>query len=67
MIATETETEQQTTREPALLRHIVELDEDGQPADKCLCGHLWDRVFVNAGPVCEECLKELRRRERAKG
>jgi hypothetical protein len=32
-----------------LLRHIVELDKDGNPLDECLCGHIWDKVFLKHG------------------
>ena len=49
----------------ALLRHFVELDTEGKPTDQCLCGHIWDRVFLNNDPdadVCQACLDELRRR-----
>lgn len=49
-----------------LLRHIVELDAQGNPTDKCLCGHLWDRVFLKQDPdagICQECVDELRRRK----
>lgn len=40
-----------------ILRHIVELNADGTPKDKCLCGHIWDRVFITDGPLCDECRK----------
>jgi len=65
MTATETQVETTTTKRNARKRHIVELDKDGKPTDKCLCGYLWDRVFVTHDPaagVCEECLEEHRRR-----
>lgn len=46
-----------------LLKHIVELDEHGNPKDRVLCGKLWDRVFLpQGGDVCEECLDVLRAR-----
>lgn len=49
-----------STRRP---RHIVELDAQGQPTDKCLCGYLWDQVFVSHnGEICQECIDELKRR-----
>ena len=46
-------------------RHYVELDAEGKPTDQCLCGHLWDQVFINNHPdagICQACIDELRRR-----
>jgi hypothetical protein len=47
----------------ARLRHIVKLDAAGKPTDACLCGYLWDRVFVaHNGEICQACVDEMRRR-----
>ena len=46
-----------------LVRHIVELDAEGKPSDQCLCGHIWDRVFVPHGDdICQECVDIARKR-----
>lgn len=50
----------------ARVRHYVELDAEGRPTDECLCGYIWDRVFVKHDPdagICQECVDELRRRQ----
>lgn len=68
-----TETETTTETKPklddgtgtgdGLMRHIVELDAEGKPTDQCLCGHLWDRVFLKHGTeICQKCVDELKRR-----
>ena len=60
----ETRTDDGTTSGRKLLLHYVELDSEGKPTDACLCGHVWDRVFVKHGDeVCQACVDELRRRE----
>ena len=44
-------------------RHYVEIDREGKPTDKCLCGHLWDRLHVqHNGEICQKCVDELKRR-----
>ena len=46
-------------------RHIVEM-VGGKPADKCLCGYLWDVFpipFDEAAGLCQECVAEFERRE----
>ena len=46
-----------------LMRHIVALDDQGRPTDTCLCGHLWDRVFLPHGEeICQACVDELKRK-----
>lgn len=48
----------------ALKRHLVELDAKGQPLDTCLCGHVWDRVFLEHGDeICQACADESKRRK----
>ena len=45
-----------------LLRHIVKLDENGEPLDQYLCGHIWDKVFLKHGEsICQDCVDELRK------
>ena len=40
-----------------LMRHIVKLDENGKPSDECLCGHVWDKVFLSHGDeICQKCV-----------
>jgi hypothetical protein len=47
----------------ARLRHVVELDAQGQPKDAALCGYLWDQLHVpHNGAMCQECVDELRER-----
>jgi len=61
----ETKPEVVTDKPVGMLRHIVELDAQGNPTDKCLCGHIWDRVFLRHDPsvgICQECVDELKRR-----
>ena len=44
-----------------LLRHIVKLDEEGKPLDECLCGHVWDRAFIEHGDeICQKCVDIMR-------
>jgi len=51
-----------STTAKKLLKHIVEL-KNGQPTDKCLCGYIWDRVFLPLdGELCQECADEVKRR-----
>jgi len=51
------------TKPKELQRHIVELDDDLNPSDLCLCGHIWDRVFLKHGEsICQDCVDELKRR-----
>ncbi len=48
----------------ARLRHYVELDQEGNATDQCLCGYLWDQLHVpHNGSICQECVDVLRRRE----
>lgn len=48
-----------------LVRHIVKLDANGNPLDECLCGYVWDRVFLSHGKeICQECVEILKRNQR---
>lgn len=42
-----------------LMRHIVALNpETGEPSDTCLCGHVWDKVFLAHGDeICQVCVE----------
>jgi len=54
--------EPSTGQGQALKRHIVKLDAEGQPSDACLCGHIWDRVFLPHGEeICQECVDIARK------
>lgn len=54
--------EPSTGQGQALKRHIVKLDAEGQPLDQCLCGHVWDRVFLPHGEeICQECVDIARK------
>lgn len=51
-----------------MLRHIVDKRPerpDQGPADVALCGKPWDRLHVSAGPLCDECRAEFKRRHPA--
>ena len=49
--------EPSTGQGQALMRHIVKLDDQGAPSDECLCGHVWDRVFLgHSEEICQECV-----------
>lgn len=59
------DTTQPSTMAKRLQQHIVELDKNGQPSDKCLCGYIWDRVFLKPeADICQECKDEVIRRAR---
>ena len=61
----DTKTQQDTTQSQDRKgqTHYVELDSKSQPTDKCLCGYIWDRVFISHnGEICQECVDELKRR-----
>lgn len=47
-----------------MVRHIVERDQEtgGAARDVALCGEPWDRFGVSAGPLCDGCRDEYRRR-----
>lgn len=62
-----TETETRTADLNAIknqrLKHIVELDAQGQPSDQCLCGYVWDVLRPKPeGEICKPCVDEARRR-----
>ena len=66
MIELETKPTVESTSKTTRLRHILELDKDKKPTDKCLCGYVWDIFPVKHDPnsgICDECIAELRRRE----
>ena len=46
------------------LAHIVEKVPGTQEfQDKCLCGFIWDALFVSPNmPPCEECIEIFKRR-----
>jgi len=64
-----TETKTITRAEPStgstntLLRHLVLLDPvTGEPSDRCLCGHIWDAVFIAHGEeICQKCVEESKK------
>jgi hypothetical protein len=56
----ETKEQLTTGQKQTLQRHLVRLDENMNPTDKCLCGHIWDKLHPKAaGQLCEECLEVL--------
>jgi len=58
MASLQSETKQEIQKQIAAMRHIVRLDENGQPLDVCLCGHIWDQLHVKPnGTICEECVR----------
>lgn len=67
----DTDTTTRTTPAPpttARVRHIVARTPppESRPEPACLCGYVWDVYPVAAvpgAPVCEECQRELVRRE----
>lgn len=52
------------TCEGPQVRHIVERDQEtgGAARDVALCGEPWDRFGVSAGPLCDGCRDEYRKR-----
>jgi len=54
-----------------MVRHIVDRgdwprgvsgSESAEPQQRALCGEPWDRIGVSAGPLCDGCEAEYRRR-----
>jgi hypothetical protein len=47
---------------PPMVRHLVEMDDDGNK-DSTMCGHVWDRLLaITPGPVCSDCIEAIRKK-----